>query len=98
MKNKTEHLALKHELEEWLVNEWMFESRHLYSLYCKTFELAKLFPFAKHVLVKILSEENVRDGSMIYFVRKFEGLSSSYDYKHLYEELCELTEEIKMGF
>ena len=52
----------------------------------------------RFLLIKILSEEDIWDGSMVYFVRRLEGLSENYDYKKIYEEIISLTEEIKMGF
>ena len=92
--HRTEFLAVKHTLEKWLSKEWLFET----VLYCKILQLASMFPYAKEVLIKILSEEDIWDGSMVYFVRRLEGLSENYDYKKIYEEIINLTEEKKMGF
>ena len=97
-RHRTEFLAVKHALEKWLLKEWLFETGHLNVLYCKILQLASMFPYAKDVLIKILSEEDIWDGSMVYFVRRLEGLSENYDYKKIYEEIINLTEEIKMGF
>lgn len=85
-------------MEKWLETEGVFDSGYLYSLYCKTFELACLFPCARQELMKTLVEEDIMKGSLVYFVRRLEGLTDNYDYEHLYDEICELRQEIIMGF
>ena len=85
--HRNKFLAGKHALEKWLLKEWLFESGHLNVLYCKILQLASMFPYAKEVLIKILSEEDIWDGSMVYFVRRLEGLSENYDYKKYLKKL-----------
>ena len=70
------------------------ESGYLYVLYWKILQLTSSFPSAKEVLVKILSEEDILDGGMVFFDRRLEGLSKIYDFKHLYNRPINWTEEV----
>ena len=37
-------------------------------------------------------------GSLVYFVRRLDGLIDNYDYEKLYDEICQVREEIIIGF
>ena len=45
------------------------------------FQLACLFPSARHALVEIIAEEDIMKGSLVYFVRRLAGLTDNYDYE-----------------
>ena len=96
--NKTKYLGLKLQIERWLGDEWMCESMYLYTFYCKVFQLACLFPSARQALLKIIAEEDIMKGSLVFFVQKLDGLIDNYDYEKLYDEICQVREEIIMGF
>ena len=76
----------------------MFESMHLYTFFCKVFQLACLFPSARQALLKMFAEEEIMKGSLVYFVRRLDGLNDNNDYEKLYNEICQVREEIVMGF
>ena len=42
--------------------------------------------------------EDTMKGSLVYFVQRLEGLTDNYDCEYLYDEICEVGEEIIMGF
>ena len=96
--NKIEYQGLKLQFEKWLQDEWMFESMYLYTFYCKVFQLARMFPSARQELLKIFAEQDIMNGSLVYFVKRLDGLTDNYDYEKLYEEICQVREEIIMGF
>ena len=51
-------------------------------------------PLCQEGPIKILSEEDILDGGMVYFDGRLEGLSKIYDFKHLYNRPINSTEEI----